>query len=486
VTISQSILSSTPVRASFRDPAGKLLRIEQRIVRIVENSASPHLAAFLSSKTAAQFSGSGRLVNSHYVEPDEARRILFALNGHVSDEVPATVVEHELIPFPSFPYEWPPEMLAAAGNLTLDIAEGLLEEGLGLKDASPYNVLFRGPRPVFIDVLSAECRQPDDPTWLPYAQFVRMFVLPLLVYRFCGVPTSLYLAGRGDGIEPEEVYRLLSFFDRLRNPALVHVTLPTWLAKIRDPEDMSIYRRKSLRKHTEVQFVLRSIFRSLRSSLTSLEPRQSTSRWTDYAQSHSYAPGAFEAKRGFVEKALTDFPAARVLDAGCNTGFFSAIAARTGSSVVAIDSDAPVVGMLWRNALRDGLDILPLVVNMARPSPAVGWRNQEWPSFLERSHNRFDAVLMLALIHHLTATEGIPVSEIFRMAKDLTRRYLLIEYIDPSDPMFKKLVRGRETLFASLSRQAFEASANRFFDIVRSQQLTPERHLYVMVKRNVH
>ena len=93
---------------------------------------------------------------------------------------------------------------------------------------------------------------------------------------------------------------------------------------------------------------------------------------------------------------------------------------------------------------------------------------------------------MLALIHHLTATEGIPVSEIFRMAKDLTRRYLLIEYIDPSDPMFKKLVRGRETLFSSLSRQAFEASANRFFDIVRSQQLTPERHLYVMVKRNVH
>ena len=56
----------------------------------------------------------------------------------------AGVWEHERIPFPSFPYEWPPEMLEAAGSLTLDLAEAALEEGFGLKDATPYNVLFRG------------------------------------------------------------------------------------------------------------------------------------------------------------------------------------------------------------------------------------------------------------------------------------------------------------------------------------------------------
>ena len=47
-------------------------------------------------------------------------------------------------------------MLHAAGALTLELAQGALEEGFGLKDATPYNVLFRGSRPVFVDVLSFE------------------------------------------------------------------------------------------------------------------------------------------------------------------------------------------------------------------------------------------------------------------------------------------------------------------------------------------
>jgi hypothetical protein len=29
-----------------------------------------------------------------------------------------------------------------------------LREGFGLKDATPYNVLFRGAQPVFVDLLS--------------------------------------------------------------------------------------------------------------------------------------------------------------------------------------------------------------------------------------------------------------------------------------------------------------------------------------------
>ena len=84
--------------------------------------------------------------------------------------------EHERIPFPSYPYEWPPEMLEAAASLTLDLAEAALEEGFGLKDATPYNVLVRGWQSVFVDVLSFERREPLDVTWLAYGQFVRTFL----------------------------------------------------------------------------------------------------------------------------------------------------------------------------------------------------------------------------------------------------------------------------------------------------------------------
>lgn len=471
--------------ATFRDPSGQLIRIGGRIVRLVDENAAPTLKAFLSSRAAAQLLRDGALIESSYLDGHEAEDLLAARPANGLNRDIGTILEHEPVPFPSFPYEWPPEMLALAGNLTLEIAERLLEEGFGLKDATPYNILFRGPRPVFVDVLSAEFREPNDPTWLAYAQFVRTFVLPLLVQRFCGIPSSVLLATRRDGIEPDEAYNVLSSFNRLRFPALTQVTLPTLLAKMHDPTKTTIYQKKTARNRSQAQFVLRWSFRTLRKSLNKVAGRNEKSAWTGYMDSHSYSADGFEAKRVFVEQALIDFPAPWLLDAGCNTGFFSLVAARQGSRVVAIDTDPAAIGRLWRKAFEAGLDILPLVVNLAQPSPATGWRNQECPSFFDRCRERFDTVLMLALVHHLMATEGIPLFEIFRLANDITRRFLIIEYVDPADPMFKRLIRGREALFQSLDREAFEASASRFFEIVRSQQVGPKRYVYVMAKKNI-
>ena len=114
------------------------------------------------------------------------------------------------------------------------------------------------------------------------------------------------------------------------------------------------------------------------------------------------------SKERFVQAALEQVRPARVLDVGCNTGHFSALAARAGASVVALDGDAAVAGRVWRRAEAERLDILPLVVNLARPSPATGWRNAECPSFLARAEGHADLVLMLAVLHHLLVTERVP------------------------------------------------------------------------------
>ncbi len=479
-------LSSISVAGSLRDPAGQLFQLGDRIVRLVKKAGEPALKAFLSSRTSEKFVRRGALVKSRYLDPEEAYSVLMTVHedGGFHPEI-GTVIEHERLPFPSFPYEWPSEMLAAAASLTLEIGEALLDDGLGLKDATPYNVLFRGPQPVFVDILSAECREPDDPTWLPYAQFVRTFLLPLLVHRFCGVSPSLYLAGNRDGIEPEEVYRLLSFFGKLQPPALGLVTIPTWLARSQDGFGAAIYEKRAAQSPSQARFILRSMFRTLRKSLKKTKAGEQNSAWSDYEESHSYSISSCEAKRRFIEEALEDFEVKSLLDAGCNTGWFSIAAAKKGIRVVAIDADSVVVGTLWKKAIQQGLDILPLVVNVARPSPATGWRNQECASFLDRSRNRFDAVLMLALIHHLMAAESIPLSEIFRLGWEITRTFLIVAYIDPADAMFRRIVRGRQVLFQSMARDVLEVGAKCFFDIVREHSLGPTRHLYVMVKKNV-
>jgi len=125
-----------------------------------------------------------------------------------------------------------------------------------------------------------------------------------------------------------------------------------------------------------------------------------------------------------------------------------------------------------------------LVVNLTRPTPGIGWRNQESASFLERAVGSFDAVLMLAVIHHMLVSERIPLDEIMHLAADLTRDTLIIEFVGNEDPMFRRLTRGRGELHENLTRDVFETAILRRFHMVRQQQLSKTRELYWLRRRS--
>jgi hypothetical protein len=116
----------------------------------------------------------------------------------------------------------------------------------------------------------------------------------------------------------------------------------------------------------------------------------------------------------------------------------------------------------------------------------LGWNNEETPSFLARARDHFDAVFMLALVHHLVVTDQIPLSEVMALAARVTTRHLVIEYVPPEDPQFKRLARGRDPLYRQLTREYFEAAARQFFTIKGCAQVeNQERWLYVMEKHDV-
>ena len=129
-------------------------------------------------------------------------------------------------------------------------------------------------------------------------------------------------------------------------------------------------------------------------------------------------------KKEYVERLLREITPATVLDVGANTGTYSMLAASVCARVVALDTDQAAIDQLWTRASKENLDILPLVVNIARPSPALGWENSESMSFLDRAEHRFDLVMMLAVIHHLLLMDQIPMEQIAALAARLTRRYL--------------------------------------------------------------
>ncbi|HYY57256.1 MAG TPA: hypothetical protein VE842_07965, partial [Pyrinomonadaceae bacterium] len=248
--------------ASFRDPAGALLSYEGRILRLVNKQGEDDINASLASEALRRFVETGHVVKAWPLSEASMKELLGDgdLADLVSNNQVSMVVEHERVPFQSFPYEWPPEMLHAAAALTLDLGEAMLAEGRGIKDATPYNVLFRGPVPVFVDWLSFEQRDPADSTWLPYAQFARTFLLPLLVNKHFGLQLGPLLMSKRDGLEPEEVYRLSGWAKRLKLPFLTLATIPTHLGA-KQGADTSIYQRKTEENLEKARFILEQQFK---------------------------------------------------------------------------------------------------------------------------------------------------------------------------------------------------------------------------------
>jgi SAM-dependent methyltransferase len=485
--------SDTALAASFRDPSGRLFKVGERIIRVVsDDQGARDLEAFLASKLAAQATADRSLVKTTILDASEVSSLLARaeIARIIGDSTPRLVLEHERVEPASYPYEWAPEMLHRAGQLTLELAEQALAEGFGLKDATPYNVLFNGNRAVFVDLLSFEKRDPLDPTWLPYAQFIRTFLMPLMANKELGLSLAQTLGTHRDGIEPQEMYRLLGGFKRFFGPGLTLVSIPTWLggkeASTSAQDSGKLYEKKKSDSPEKARFIVESILKSLRKSLDTLAPKSAKdSKWSDYMESNNnYTNEHAKAKDAFVAEALEASQSKRVLDVGCNTGTFSLMAAKRGARVVALDYDPVVVGEVWRRACTEDQSILPLAVNLAWPTPAVGWRNREHAGFLERARGRFDCVMMLAVIHHMMVSERIPLPDILELAAELTTDLLIIELVAPQDSMFKRISRGREHLFEGLDHKVFEAIAARHFDIVKVQHVEgTARWLYAMKKR---
>jgi len=185
----------------------------------------------------------------------------------------------------------------------------------------------------------------------------------------------------------------------------------------------------------------------LRRKMLRLAPKQRSSTWTDYAETAThYSDDDHARKREFVSHALAAAKPSRVLDVGCNSGAYSRLAAETGAEVVSIDTDVETVDRLVTSLQGSGKKILPLHVDLARPTPATGWENRETSSFLGRASGHFDTVMMLAVIHHVLLSSQIPMDRIAALCGNLTTRNLIVEWVPPTDVKCRELVRGREAL----------------------------------------
>ena len=387
---------------------------------------------------------------------------------------PAAVLRHERVPFVSYPYEWPFSMLKDAALLQLGLNQRALRADLTLKDASPYNVQWRGTRPTFIDVGSFERLRAGEP-WAGYRQFCMLFLYPLMLQAYKDLPFHAALRGSLDGIDPRYARAALAG-ERFRKGVLSNVVLHARLESRYAAVEGREVRREMQRAGFSTE-LLAANFGKLEKLVRGLEWKAGETAWTGYGEDNTYDDAATARKARFVREAVARRRSRLTWDIGCNDARFARMAAEFADLVVALDADHATMDRVYRQLRDEGReDVLPLVMSVTDPSPDLGWRRRERSSLEGRGTP--ELALCLAVVHHVCITGNVPVREFLDWLRSLDTA-LVIEFSDRSDPMVQRLLSGkREGSNPDYEKAVFEQALAARFTIDRSAAVSQTRTLY--------
>ena len=443
--------------ASFRDPAARVLRHDGQILRYLTSAALHDFETLSSTRFYREFTESGRLVATERTSSPQ--------NLPLSDPWVA-VLRHQTIPIVSYPYEWCFSMLQDAALLQLDLLVAALDEGMTLKDATPFNIQWLGTRPVFIDIGSFKVADPGEP-WAGYRQFCEMFLYPLFLQAYKDVPFHPWLRGSLEGVEAGHLNSLMSARDRLRPGVFTHVYLLSRLQSGYEATQRNV--RKDLRSAGFSVELIKHNVKRIRRIVERLTWSRARSTWSNYVHCNTYEQVDRERKKQFILRAAGSKHRSCVWDLGCNTGEYSRAVCECADLVVAVDADHLAIEHLYRE-LKDeqSLKILPLVGNLTDPSPGLGWRHRERQTLEKRS--RPDLILALALVHHLSIGRNVPLLDLVEWFASFEAD-LVIEFVAPEDAMVEQLLRNRDELDFGYTQGRFEACVANHFVIAETEVL---------------
>ena len=467
---SMSDPSVTVNAGSFRDRDGRVYHYQDRVFRGLSAAALDNYQQLQEKPFYQKLAEAGKVIGTRQLSEQE---------NPLPDEVKAQWIgflEHDRVPVISYPYEWTFSMLKDAASLQLHLVERAISNDFALKDATPYNIQFVQRKPVFIDIPSFEPLNQGEP-WAGYRQFCEMFLFPLMLQAYKQCNFQPFMRAAINGIDVQTAAALFGFRDRFRKGVMSHVWLQSKLDRRYGGSSENV--RSSLKSAGFNRELILVNVRKLQKLINKLDWEAAGSEWGDYAEFHNYSDDDHQRKEDFIRAAIAVEQPQTVWDIGCNTGQFSRIAATLCGQVVATDIDHVAVERLYRDKEAPE-NILPLVQNLADPSPNWGWRNRERSDLQSRS--RPDLVLCLALIHHVVISANIPLPEFIDWLAGLTDK-LVIEYVSRKDDKVQTLLRNKEDKYQDYSRESLEASLKRHFSIRKQQDVNNgDRTLYLCEK----
>ena len=458
---------------SFRDPCGRVYEYQGRIIRGIDVQTAQDHEKLSHEPFFTHGTEQGSIIPTIRINSEA-----FAPSDEPGPEPWAAYLEHERIPFITYPYEWSFSMLRDAALLQLGLVEDALSAGWTLKDCTPYNIQWRGPRPVFIDTPSFYPRLPGE-QWIGYRQFCMLFLAPLMIKGYLDISHTDLLRANLDGLAPPEAAKYFRGMARFRRGVLPHIIFPAAVERAisRRERDAVPAQKRGLAVQSDAMVI--GLVQQMKRLVSSIRRPIEHTDWSNYERTHSYDEAEFKEKEAFVRQHASSGSRSMVWDIGCNTGHFSKICAEFANCVVAIDGDHDAIEQLY-NREKDARDskILPLNMNLANLSPAQGWGGIERKAFDRRGSP--DLVLCLALIHHIRISSNIPTALFLDWLHSL-HADVIIEFVDRSDDMVIKLLTNKKEQYADYSLEIFEGQVQQRFEVVDSEDLKGgKRRIYML------
>lgn len=454
--------------ASFRDPSGFIFSRDGIVYRAVAPRYFEDLSLLQASKLYDTLVSKKMLIAHSAVNE----------TGILPEGYSAyKVIQPEKIPFISYPYEWSFSQLKSAALLTLSIQLQALKHGMTLKDATAFNVQFTGTAPVFIDTLSFE-KYVEGKPWIAYRQFCEHFLAPLALMSYRTPVLSKITQTFLDGIPLDLASSLLPKRSYLNSAVLSHLHVH---AKFQSTNTGPAGSASATNKASISKDKLITLIKHLEEGIQSLQLKVSKSTWINYQEIDNYTGTSKSHKQEIISNWVQKIQPGLVWDLGCNTGEFSAIASKHAKQVVAMDGDILCIDSLYNHMKgKEQKNILPLFVDLANPTPALGWAARERKTLTERG--KPDLILALALIHHLRISNNTPFEMIAKLFSEWSE-WAIVEFIPKDDSQIKKMLASRADIFDDMNRGDFERIFGKYFDISDTSSLPESGRLLYLLKR---
>ena len=215
----------------------------------------------------------------------------------------------------------------------------------------------------------------------------------------------------------------------------------------------------------------------MRNYIKGLENKKIPSNWDNYSEKNTYTFKEEERKLEIVKKFVDENRIGFLADLGCNEGKYSEYASKQKKiKVIGIDFDLNVLDRAYKKSKKDNSNFFPIYADFSNPSNNLGWMEIERKSLIQRS--KFDGIIALALIHHLTLAKNIPLEDVIRWLTSLAPSGL-IEFVPKEDPTSRIMLKLKGDIFPNYTEKNFQDTLSKFANIKNISSVTnTERKIY--------